>query len=207
VAGEIVLTPELLRAKSFAIALGRPGAPAREAPTRQKGVRKGRRMSLDWYALRTRSRHEKRVREQLETHGIEPFLPLVERWRQWKDRRKQVAFPLFPGYCFARFPPSQRVTVLSTQGVVQILGNQEGPVAVPDAEIEAVRRLVESTLPYDPHPYLTEGMQVEVIRGPLAGLRGLLLRKGARARLVIGVALIHQGASVELDAFDVSPVS
>jgi len=164
-------------------------------------------MSLDWYALRTRSRHEKRVREQLEAHGIEPFLPLVERWRQWKDRRKKVAFPLFPGYCFARFPLSQRVVVVSTQGVVQILGNQEGPVPVPEAEIDAVRRLVESTLPYDPYPYLTEGMQVEVIRGPLSGLRGLLLRKGARARLVIGVALIHQGASVELDAFDVAPVS
>ena len=164
-------------------------------------------MPLHWYALRTRSRHEKQVREQLETRGIEPFLPLVERWRQWKDRRKRVAFPLFPGYCFARFPLSQRVAVLATQGVVQILGNREGPVPVPDAEIEAVRRLVESTLPYDPHPYLTQGMQVEVIRGPLAGLRGLLLRKGARARLVIGVSLIHQGASVELDALDVAPVS
>jgi transcription antitermination factor NusG len=164
-------------------------------------------MPLHWYALRTRSRHEKQVREQLETRGIEPFLPLVERWRQWKDRRKRVAFPLFPGYCFARFPLSQRVAVLTTQGVVQILGNREGPVPVPDAEIEAVRRLAESTLPYDPHPYLTQGMQVEVIRGPLAGLRGLLLRKGARARLVIGVRLIHQGASVELDALDVAPVS
>lgn len=164
-------------------------------------------MSLYWYALRTRSRHEKRVQEQLEARGIEPFLPLMERWRQWKDRRKRVAFPLFPGYCFARFPVSLRVDVLKTHGVVQILGNQDGPLPVPDAEIEAVRHLVESTLPYDPHPYLTEGMQVEVIRGPLAGLRGLLLRKGARARLVIGVALIHQGASVELDALDVAPVS
>jgi transcription antitermination factor NusG len=164
-------------------------------------------MAVHWYALRTRSRHEKRVREQLEARGIEPFLPLVDRWRQWKDRRKRVAFPLFPGYCFARFPLSQRATVLTTQGVVQILGNQDGPVPVPEAEVEAVRRLVESTLPYDPHPYLTEGMQVEVIRGPLAGVRGLLLRKGARARMVIGVSLIHQGASVELDAFDVAPVS
>jgi transcription antitermination factor NusG len=164
-------------------------------------------MSLCWYALRTRSRHEKRVREQLEARGIEPFLPLADRWRQWKDRRKRVAFPLFPGYCFARFPLSQRVAVLATQGVVQILGNSDGPVPVPEAEIEAVRRLVESTLPYDPHPYLKEGMQVEVIRGPLAGVRGLLLRKGARARLVIGVSLILQGASVELDAMDVAPVS
>jgi transcription antitermination factor NusG len=164
-------------------------------------------MSPHWYALRTRSRHEKRVREELEARGIEPFLPLVERWRQWKDRRKRVAFPLFPGYCFARFPRTSRVAVLTIPGVVQILGNQDGPVPVPESEIEAVRRLAESTLPYDPHPYLTQGMPVEVIRGPLAGLRGLLLRKGARARLVIGVSLIHQGASVELDAHDVVPVS
>ena len=160
-----------------------------------------------WYAIRTRSRHEKRIRDELAARGMEPFLPLMQRWRQWKDRRKLVALPLFPGYCFARFPLSARVTVLAAHGVVQILGNHEGPIPVPDSEIEAVRLLVESTLPYDPHPYLTEGMAVEVIRGPLAGLRGILLRKGARARLVIGVALIQQGASVELDALDVSPVS
>jgi transcription antitermination factor NusG len=164
-------------------------------------------MALHWYALRTRSRHEKLVRDQLAAQGVEPFLPLIERARQWKDRRKLVAFPLFPGYCFARFPVSLRVVVLSTTGVVQVLGNRDGPVPVPDAEIEAVRRLVTSTLPYDPHPYLREGMQVEVIRGPLAGVRGILLRKGTRARLVMGVTLIHQAASVELDALDVAPVS
>lgn len=160
----------------------------------------------EWYALRTRSRHEKLVRDQLTAKGIEPFLPLVERWRQWKDRRKQVAFPLFPGYCFARFSLSARRTVLLVHGVVQIIGNRDGPLPVPEAEIESVRRLVTSTLPYDPHPYLHEGMWVEVIRGPLAGLRGVLLRKGARARLVISVSLIQQAASVELDAEDVSPL-
>ena len=159
-----------------------------------------------WYALRTRSRHEKRVEEQLSAKGIEAFLPLTERWSRWKDRRKLVAFPLFPGYCFARFPLAERVAVLSAQGVVQVLGTQGGPVPVPDPEIEAVRRLVTSTLPYDPHPYLQEGMRVEVLRGPLAGVQGVLLRKGARARLVIGVSLIRQGASVELDALDVRPV-
>ena len=158
-----------------------------------------------WYALRTRSRHEKRVEEQLTARGIEPFLPLIQRWRQWKDRRKQVAFPLFPGYCFARFTQRDRITVVSTHGVVQIIGNQDGPLPVPEAEIEAVRRLVESTLPYDPHPYLSEGMLVEVIRGPLKGLQGVLVRKGSRARFVIQVGLIHQAASVELDANDVAP--
>jgi transcription termination/antitermination protein NusG len=160
-----------------------------------------------WYALRTRSRHEKRVEEQLSARGIEPFLPLIQRWRQWKDRRKQVAFPLFPGYCFARFLPKDRVAVLKAHGVVQIIGNSEGPVPVSEVEIEAVRKLVTSTLPYDPHPYLHEGMPVEVIRGPLSGVRGVLLRKGARARLVISVSLIQQAASVELDATDVAPLA
>jgi transcription antitermination factor NusG len=161
--------------------------------------------SRSWYALYTRSRCEKRVRALLEARGIESFLPLVERWRQWQDRRKLVAFPLFPGYCFAQFPRSQRATALSTPGVVQIIGNHDGPLPVPDGEIEAVRRLVTCTLPYDPHPYLDAGMAVEVVRGPLQGVRGVLIRKGSRARLVIRVTLIHQAASVELDAFDVKP--
>ena len=90
---------------------------------------------------------------------------------------------------------------------MQIIGNQEGPLPVPDAEIEAVRLLVTSTLPYDPHPYLTEGMLVDVIRGPLKGVQGVLLRKGSHARLVVRVSLIQQAASVELDADDVAPAS
>ena len=159
-----------------------------------------------WYALRTRSRHEKLVRDQLATRGIEPFLPLVTRWRRWQDRRTQVAFPLFPGYCFARFPLRERLAALTAHGVVQILGNHDGPIPVPEAEIEGVRRLVTSTLPVDPHPYLRDGDWVEVTRGPLAGLQGILLRKGSRARLVISVRLIEQAVSVELDADAVTAI-
>jgi transcription antitermination factor NusG len=159
-----------------------------------------------WYAVRTRSRHEKRVQDQLSAKGIQPFLPLVNRWRQWADRRKQVAFALFPGYCFAHFGLPERVEVLKTHGVVEIIGNQDGPLSVPDQEIEAVQQLVSSTLPFDPHPYLEEGQPVEVIRGPLSGLRGILLRKGARARVVVSVHLIHQSASVEMDGYDVAPL-
>lgn len=160
---------------------------------------------LAWYALRTRSRHEKQVEAQLAARGLESFLPLVERWRRWKDRRKRVAFPLFPGYCFARFAAVDRLAVRSVRGLIQIVGNQEGPLPVPEAEILALQRLVTGTLPYDPHPYLTAGMRVEVIQGPLAGVQGILLRKGAKARLVIRINLIQQAAAVELDASDVIP--
>ena len=159
-----------------------------------------------WYALRTRSRHEKLVHGQLSARGLEAFLPLVDRRRRWKDRWKTVSFPLFSGYCFARFPYQDRLAVLAAVGVVQILGVNGHATPVPDHEIDTVRRLVTSTLPFDPHPYLKEGMEVEVVRGPLEGVRGVLVRKGSRARLVLAIHLIQQAACVELDAADVRPV-
>jgi len=162
--------------------------------------------NLAWYAIRTRSRHEKLVHQQLGSRGVDSFLPTVDRRRRWKDRWKTVSFPLFPGYCFARFPYQDRLSVLTAVGVVQILGINGHASPIPDAEIEAVRLLVTSTLPLDPHPYLREGMEVEVVRGPLEGVRGVLVRKGSRARLVVAIHLIQQAASVELDAADVRPV-
>jgi len=160
----------------------------------------------DWYALRTRSRHEKRVWAQLESRAIEVFLPLIARRSRWKDRTVQVHWPLFPGYCFARFSWLDRLRVLTAQGVVEVLGANGRAIPVPDVEIEAVRRLVTSTLPVDPHPALEPGMAVEIRRGPLQGIRGTLIRKAGKARLVVSVNLIRQGASVQIDAEDAVPV-
>lgn len=158
-----------------------------------------------WFAIWTRSRHEQVVRQQLEQKGIEVFLPTVVRWSRWKDRKKQVAWPLFPGYCFARFPASERVAVLSCAGAAGIVSFDGAPAPIPDAELAAIRRLVESDLQFDPCPLINEGDRVEVIYGPLRGAVGRLTRKGAHARLVLAVDLIGQGASVEVDAADVRP--
>ena len=156
-----------------------------------------------WYVVRTRSRHEKIVRDQLVGREVETFLPVVERWSRWKDRRKKVAFPLFPGYCFARFPLVERLRILSAVGVADLIGTGGRPEAVPDAEIEAIQLLARTTLQYDPHPFLAEGMEVEVVRGPLAGVRGKLLRKDRVTRLVLAVTLIRQAAVVEIHPADV----
>ena len=161
--------------------------------------------ALRWYALRTRSRHEKVVRDQLANQGIEPLLPTVKRLSQWKDRKKEIEVPLFPGYCFVRIASEQQLPVLKTIGVVDIVGNGHRPEPIQDEEIAALRTLMTSVLPYDPHPYLHEGMVVEVIRGPLQGVRGILLRKEKRHRLVLGVRLIQQAAAVEIDVNDVVP--
>lgn len=159
-----------------------------------------------WYALRTRSRHEKLVRDQLNGQGIEPLLPTVRRLSQWKDRKKEVEVPLFSGYCFVRFASAQKLPVLKTVGVVDIVGGGVQPEPIPDEEILALQTLMASVLPYDPHPYLHEGMTVEVIRGPLQGVRGTLLRKEKRHRLILGIRLIQQAAAVEIDVDDIAPL-
>lgn len=159
-----------------------------------------------WYAVRTRSRHEKLVRDQLEKQGIEPLLPTVKRLSQWKDRRKEVEVPLFSGYCFVRFSLQEKLPVQKVSGVVEVVGSGSFPEPIPDIEIAAIKTLMANVLPYDPHPYLHEGMMVEVVRGPLQGVQGMLLRKEKRHRLVIGVRLIQQAAAVEIDVGDVVPV-
>jgi len=159
-----------------------------------------------WYALRTKSRHEKQVRDRLESQGIEQLLPTVIKLSQWKDRKKKIEVPLFSCYCFAQFAWPDRLAVQQTAGVVQIVGNGKGPEPIPDDEIDAILMLMKSTLPYDAHPFLHEGMPVQVIHGPLEGVRGTLLRKDKPFRLVISVHLIRQAASVEIDASDVVPM-
>jgi transcription antitermination factor NusG len=146
------------------------------------------------------------VRDQLVHQGIEHFLPTVKRLNQWKDRKQEVEIPLFAGYCFVRFGSDQKLPVLKTVGVVEIVGSGQRPEPIPDEEIIAIQTLMTSVLPYDPHPYLQQGMLVEVVRGPLQGVRGILIRKDKRHRLVLGVRLIQQAAAVEIDTSDVVAV-
>jgi transcription antitermination factor NusG len=160
---------------------------------------------VKWFALWTRSRHEQVVREQLEQKGVEAFLPTVTRWSRWKDRKKKIDWPLFPGYCFARFNPRERLPVLKCTGVVNIIGFEGEPAPIPEHEIFGIRQLVESDLAFDPCPLIREGDLVEVRSGPLKGVVGRLLRKGAHARLMLSVDLIGQAVSVEVDAADVRP--
>jgi transcription termination/antitermination protein NusG len=162
--------------------------------------------SVEWYAVRTRSRHEQVVREQLERKQVEAFLPTITRWSRWKDRKKKIDWPLFPGYCFARFPSNDLLPVLKCTGVVNIISFEGKPAPIPEFELESIRLLVGSQLQYDPCPLIREGTMVEVVHGPLCGVIGRLLRKDAnRARLVLSVDLIGQAVSVEVDAADVKP--
>jgi len=160
--------------------------------------------STSWYAVWTRSRHEQVVRDQLARKHFEAFLPTITRWSRWKDRKKKVDWPLFPGYCFVRFDPTDTLPILKCTGVVNIVSFDGKPAQIPDYELDSIRLLIGSELQYDPCPLIREGMMVSVVHGPLRGVVGRLMRKDTkRATLVLAVDLIGQGVSVEVDAADV----
>ena len=160
-------------------------------------------VSNSWFALWTRSRHEHVVRDQLALKGIEAFLPTVGRWSRWRDRKKRIDWPLFPGYCFARFAPDVRLRVLNCCGVVRIVSFDGEPAPISDEEVGAIRQLVGSGLEYEIYPFLREGMAVEVVHGPLAGVVGRVVRKGPNTRLILSVNMIGAAVSVDVDVADV----
>src|SRR5262245_58894317 len=113
-----------------------------------------------WYAIWTRPRHERAVRDQLLNKRIDTFLPTVRRWSQWKDRRKRIDWPLFPTYCFAHFGLAERLAVLTCSGVLNIVSIAGEPVPVPDLEVNNIRLLIDHAPMFDPCPLLQEGAEV-----------------------------------------------
>lgn len=163
---------------------------------------------VHWYAVHTRSNFENRVAEELLGKGIEHFVPCYEEVHQWKDRRKKVKVPLFPGYVFTRFQdsPERRITVLQTNGVVRILGQNGAIEPVPEQELAAVRTVVASRVGCRPHSFLREGSPVRVIRGPLTGLEGLLVNIKNQTRLLVSVNLLSRSVAAEVDLHAVEPI-
>src|SRR5688572_14469709 len=161
-------------------------------------------MNENWFALQTRSRHEKVVRSQLEMQKVETFLPTMKRVSQWTDRKKEIEVPLFAGYCSGKFSLADRVPVLQSQGVVRVVGSAGKPEPVPDEEINALKRLISNSCNYICHPFLKEGMLVEVINGPMQGVKGRLIRGTKNSRLVVSISLIQRSVSIEIDADDVT---
>jgi transcription antitermination factor NusG len=161
-----------------------------------------------WYALHTRSNFERQVSAELGTKHIETYYPSYEEVHQWKDRKKLVAVPLFPGYVFVRFAnlPAPRQSVLQTRGVVSVLGSHGEIEPIPDEEIESVQRLLSARVACYGHPFLREGMRVRVRRGPLRDLEGFLVRIKNQSRLVISINLISQSVATEVDSNIVEPV-
>ena len=161
-----------------------------------------------WYAVRTRSRHEKLVARQLENQGIESFLPVVAQTHNWSDRRKQVETPLFSGYAFLRMIHSSedRVRVLRTQGVVSFVGIHGTGIPIPDHQIEDIKTLLASRISYEERPFLRIGQRVRVKGGALDGIQGILVAENGDRSLVISVEPIQRSLCVRVAGYEVEAI-
>lgn len=160
-----------------------------------------------WYALYTRSRHEKLVHRELQKKGIESFLPLRRVMRRWSDRRKIIEEPLFKSYLFVHIPWRERWDILKTVGAVRFVGHKMSePLEVPERELAIIRKFVECDIQVDPFPYLKEGQRVYVRSGRFKGAEGFIVRKDSHCRLVISLDLLMQSVSIQIDSACVEPV-
>jgi transcription antitermination factor NusG len=159
-----------------------------------------------WYAIYTRARHEARVSAELEARNVEHYLPVYSSVRSWEDRRVRITLPLFPGYVFVHLALQHRLRVLQIPSVVRLIGFGGLPTAMPDEEIKILRSGLPDQLHAEPHPFLTIGRRVRVVRGPLAGWEGILRRKKNSFRFVVSIELIQRAFAVEVDAADVQPL-
>lgn len=153
-----------------------------------------------WYAVTTRSRHEKVAGGMLEAQGIAHFLPLTTELRQWSDRKQLVNLPLFPGYLFVHMDLQRESTlpVLKAPGVTGLVRNQTGPLPIPAGQIEDIRKVLAEGADCSPHPFLHEGDRVRVLHGALKGLEGNLVRIDSEAKLVISIDMIQRSIAVTI---------
>jgi transcription antitermination factor NusG len=158
-----------------------------------------------WFAIRVRSNCERIVATALRNKGYEESLPVYYHRRRFSDRVKTVERPLFPGYVFGRFDPNDRLPILTTPGVVQIVGIRNVPAPVDSAEMAAIEAVVKSGLGAEPYPFLKIGDRIFIEEGPLAGLEGVLVESGRRYRLVAAITLLQRSVAVEIDPAWVRP--
>jgi len=159
-----------------------------------------------WYAVRTKPNHERVAASALEHKGYEQYLPVYRSRRRWSDRIVESNLPQFPRYVFCRFDVTRRLPILTTPGVMSIVGFGQGPTAIPESEIEAIQFVIRSGLVPEPCSFLNEGQRIRVTRGSLEGLEGLLLKKKGEWRIVLSVTILQRSVSVEIDREWVSKV-
>jgi transcription antitermination factor NusG len=173
---------------------------------RQLALTTGNNMHLNetgnsWYAVRVRPKFEWVASTALREKGYEEFLPLCRSKREWSDRTKKIDQPLFAGYLFCRFNVHSRILpILTTPSVISIVGAGKTPIPIADAEIAAIRTVLSSGLASHPTPFLETGSRVHIVKGPLAGLEGLVIQNVDSTRLVVSVSLLQRSLAVKIDS-------
>jgi transcription antitermination factor NusG len=158
-----------------------------------------------WFALSVTARHEKVVSQLLRNKGYETFLPLYTQRHQYDRRVRQFELPLFPGYVFGLLDLATRLPVLTTPGVVRIVGAGRLPIPVDSEEIWALQKAVEAGISMSPHPFWESGQTGRIVTGPLAGVEGIVVKVKNSVRLVLSVSLLQRSVLLEIDSACVVP--
>lgn len=155
---------------------------------------------LNWFALSVKNRHEKVVRQLLTNKGFETFLPLYTRRHQYARRAREFDLPLFPGYLFCKFDPTACLPIVTTPGVLRLVGFGRTPVPLDRVEIASIQKAIEARIPVVPYPYWHSGQKVRIRSGALAGVEGVVVGDRPTFRLVLSVTLLQRSVLLEIDA-------
>jgi transcription antitermination factor NusG len=163
---------------------------------------------LQWFAIHTRTRFEKKVLSDLNEKGIESFLPLYAAKHKWSDRQAVVQVPVFPGYVFVRISTVQdaRIAVLRTVGVTCFVGTRGIGTPIPNHEIQAIQTLLEQRIPFQLYPFLNVGDRVRIRGGCLDGVEGILTAINGNESLIVSVQLIQRSIAMQISGYEVEPV-
>jgi transcription antitermination factor NusG len=160
-----------------------------------------------WFAVFTRSHHEKRVAQYYAERNIEHLLPVSRVERQWSHYRKvTIEMPLFPNYLFVHISRRERTRAIEVPGALSLVGQNSVPAPLPDIEIESLRESLKLQN-CEPHPYLVVGSKVVIKNGVLTGRVGVVLRNKNRCRVVLTIACIMRSFVVEIDAADLDCIA
>jgi transcription antitermination factor NusG len=162
-------------------------------------------VSESWYAVQTRARHERVVVQRFREKGLTTFLPLVTEVRRWSDRKKSVEVPLFGCYVFVKMMPTNedRLKVLRTDSVFDLVGVSRYGTPIPDDQIDAVRTIVEGRVTWESYPFLKIGQRIRIRSGALAGVEGILVSKDGKRSVVVSVDAIQRSLSVRVEGYEI----
>ena len=157
-------------------------------------------MDKQWIVVRSKPRSEKVAHNELVKKNIEAYLPLLKERRKWSDRKKWVEFPLFSSYLFARIDIKDSIFVLQTQGVNTIVKFGKQIAIVQNSVIKAIRLAMEGGYQLEPVEYFVEGNRVEVVAGPMKGIKGIVAKLRGQNRLIIKIDAIQQALSIQIES-------
>ena len=168
-------------------------------PATGRAIWPSKRESSQWFALAVKPRFDKAVARTLEMKGYETFLPLYKRQHREGTRSKDAELPLFPGYVCCRFDVESRLPILTTPGVIQVLGAGNTPIALADGEVLSLQTAIRSQLPLQPFPFFQMGQKIRIDRGVLAGVEGIVMSVKQCLRLVLSITLLQRSVLLEID--------